>query len=360
MSYTLALGPFAPSWIGPQRLVLTVEGEIVTDIDYRAGYNERGCAERLPRLELDQALHLVTRICTIDSHAHALAFCQALESLAHVNISERAAWIRCMIAEVERLSSHVRALHALFGALGQWRRVLVLQDLLTHARSIMALLSGKPQLPDMCLPGGVYRDVRDDDSQQVLVLTAMLKDGLSRLIDQIITVDEPALLARTVDVGLLTQTVAEQYALRGPMARASGLEYDARLDVPYAAYHEAGISRIKQDGGDVHARMVVFLLEAFASLTFVEHAVQNLPDGAMQAAFPPDLPAGETSSAVESAHGLLRYTVQSDGRRLSNVTIDAPRQIDRLLARTLFVGTLLDNVVLIALSTDMCVACAEG
>ncbi|HEX9370772.1 MAG TPA: NADH-quinone oxidoreductase subunit D, partial [Roseiflexaceae bacterium] len=73
MSYSLALGPFHPAWRGPQRFVLRLSGERIADIEYYDGFNERGCAERLPRLDLPQALHLVTRICGACSFAHSLA-----------------------------------------------------------------------------------------------------------------------------------------------------------------------------------------------------------------------------------------------------------------------------------------------
>src|SRR5579859_5691319 len=77
VSYSLALDPFYPAWRGPQRLLLRLDGERIIDIEYRDEYNERGCAERLTRLDLPQALHLVTRICGTCSCAHSLAFCQA-------------------------------------------------------------------------------------------------------------------------------------------------------------------------------------------------------------------------------------------------------------------------------------------
>ena len=87
MSYSLALGPFHPAWRGPQRFVFKLDGERVADIEYTDGFNERGCAGRLARLALPQALHLVTRICGTCSFAHSLAFCQALEQLCAITVS---------------------------------------------------------------------------------------------------------------------------------------------------------------------------------------------------------------------------------------------------------------------------------
>jgi len=109
VSYSLALGPFHPAWRGPQRFVFKLDGERVADIEYIAGFNERGCAERLSRLALPQAFHLVTRICGTCSFAHSLAFCQALEQLCTIPVSDRASMLRCVAAELERIASHTRA-----------------------------------------------------------------------------------------------------------------------------------------------------------------------------------------------------------------------------------------------------------
>src|SRR6185503_12674152 len=112
-------------------------GERIADIEYTDGFNERGCAERLPRLALPQALHLVTRICGTCSFAHSLAFCQAIEQLCGLAVSDRAAGLRCVAAELERAASHMRAAGTLLHTLGMEARAaeldrpreLVLQSL---------------------------------------------------------------------------------------------------------------------------------------------------------------------------------------------------------------------------------------
>ena len=109
----------------------------------------------------------------------------------------------------------------------------------------------------------------------------------------------------------------------------------------------------------MYARLVVLLLEAFEGLKLVEQALQALPAGDWQGDVPNNLRRGQASSAVEGPHGMIRYTLESDGERLKKVRIDTPRQLDRLLARTLLANTLLDNVVPIITSCDVCTACAE-
>lgn len=358
MSYTLALGPFTPYWRSPFRLVLKVEDERVVDVEYRGGYNERGCAERLPQLGLEQALHLVSRISGSSSHAHVLAFCQALEALNGIEVPERAQYLRCVAAEIERAASHLATLQTLLEVLGLQPRVQTVLSIRARLREGLLLLSQQPGLPHVCLPGGVRHDVEDVQHTWLLALLEKLSSSLFDLIDQ--TIDERGLLARTFGVGALAAGVVEQFGLRGPLARSAGVETDTRLDQPYAAYDRLMVRRVVQKGGDVHSRLVLLLLEAFESLKIAMQALQDLPAGDCLGALPEEFAAGTASVGVEGPRGLLSYTLHSDGYRLLKVTIDAPRQIDRLLARTLFVGALVDDVVLIALSTDICTACAEG
>jgi Ni,Fe-hydrogenase III large subunit len=102
VSYSLALGPFHPAWLGPQRFILRIADDRVVDVEYQNGFNERGCAERLPRLPLPDALLLVARICGECSFAHSLAFCQAIEQVQRRKVGARAALLRVAIAELER------------------------------------------------------------------------------------------------------------------------------------------------------------------------------------------------------------------------------------------------------------------
>ncbi len=342
MSYSLALGPFHPAWRGPQRFVFKLDGERVADIEYTDGFNERGCAERLSRLALPQALHLITRICGTCSFAHSLAFCQALERLCAITVSDRAGVLRCVAAELERIASHTRA------AAG------VLRELALHG---LQALSGARVIPDLCVPGGLRRDLAGPDRETLLIALPKLNRGLYRFIDALI--EQRALLARTIEVGGLPRAAAEQFGVRGPLARASGIARDARSDHPYAAYARLAFKPITQDGGDVYARLVLLLLEAYESVKLIDQALKELPDGPSQGELPEELPAGQGVGIAEGPHGLIRYTIESDGRKITQARIDTPRQLDRLLARTLLSGALIDNTVAIIASIDSCTACAE-
>ncbi len=357
VSYTLALGPFHSAWRGPQRFVLKLNGEQIADVEYQSGFNERGCAERLPRLDLPQALHLVNRICSDCSIAHSLAFCQAVEQLCNLAIPESATYLRSIAAEIERLASHLRAAAGVLEAIGAEPRAAAINALRESTLQMMQSLSGSRIIPDLCVPGGVRRRPAQRERESILIELPRLNRLLYRFIDQLI--DDRGILARTVEVGVLQRNAAEQFGVRGPLGRASGIPRDTRIDQPYAAYPQLSVRPITQESGDVYARLVTLLLEAYESVKLIEQAMHALPDGEHQGQQPESLKSGQASSAVESPHGMIRYSIESDGRRITAAHIDTPRQIDRLLARTLLSGALLDNVIAIVASVDPCIACAE-
>jgi ech hydrogenase subunit E len=357
VTYSLALGPFHPAWRGPQRFDFKLNGERIADVEYQDGFNERGCAERLPRLDLPQALHLVTRICGTCSFAHSLAFCQALEQLGAIAVSTRASDLRSVAAEFERIASHLRAAATVLRALGMERDAAGLEAPRELALQSLQTISGARVIPDVCVPGGLRRDLTPADREALLVSLPKLNRALYRAADQLI--DHRPLLARSIEVGALPRTAAEQFGVRGPLARASGIARDARADHPYAGYAKLDFKPITQEGGDVYARLILLLLEAFESAKLIERALGDLAEGDARGELPQTLPAGQGAGVAEGPRGMIRYIVECDGRRLTRVRIDAPRQLDRLLARTLLSGGLIDNAVAVIASTDPCTACAE-
>jgi Ni,Fe-hydrogenase III large subunit len=351
------LGPFHPAWLGPQRFILRIASDRVVDVEYQGGFNERECAGRLSRLALPDALHLVARICGECSFAHSLAFCQALERLYVRAAGTRAALIRVSAAELERSASHLRAAGAVLHAIGMDQRGAHLDTLSRQFREMLAQVTGGSIPPPICAPGGLLRDLSSSNRNDLLAMLPGISADLYRFIDRLI--DQRLLLARTIEVGMLPRTAAEQFGVRGPMARASGIRRDIRVDQPYAAYTMLDLKPILQEGGDVYARLLVFLLEAYESVKLVEMALQRLPEEDPIVALPDEMPRGQASAAVEGPRGAIRYTIESDGLRLTRVQIDTPRQCDRLLARTLLSRAQLDDVMAILASIAVCVACAE-
>ncbi|HYF62592.1 MAG TPA: hypothetical protein VD886_07235 [Herpetosiphonaceae bacterium] len=358
MSYLLPLGPFHPAWRGPLRMVLRVEGERIADVEYRDGYGERGISERLTRSSIPQAIHLVSHICAVDSQAHTLAFCQALEGLLKLKVPARAAALRVAAAEVERGIAHLGALADVIYTLGLERDAAYVGKLHHGLVEVQHHLCGATVQPNYHVPGGVRQDLGGPARESMLLHLRRIERLMYRFVDRFI--DHRGVLRRTVGFGILGKEAAEQFGVRGPLARATGIPYDARLDRPYAAYGQWVPNRVVQERGDVYSRLVVLVLEAFEGVKIAVKVLSDLPGGEWAGNAPETVPAGTGSAAVESARGTLRYSVQSNGVKLTSVRIDAPRQFDRLIARTMLAGMNVDDAALIIASAAPCVACSEG
>lgn len=354
MTYTLALRPSAPALLRPARAVLTIDGERITGVEYRPEPSAGPPFAQVERLGLGRLLDEAGRICPTCGFAHALALCQAVETLAGVGPTPRAAWLRVAAAELERASSHLATLAAIFDALGlgPLRAAFAAQG--EAARAARLELTGE-RPGEWLLPGGLSRDLGDEGRAALGRSASAALAALFPIADRSLT--RRPLLARTADVGVISAGAAAQYGLAGPIARAAGLPADLRRDAPYAAYAELQPDVAPQEGGDVYARILVLLLEGLEALKLVERVARELPEGPWRGALPERLPAGTAVASVEAPRGPLRYSVEGDGRRIVAVRAKASPQLDRLLARTALAAATLDDAPLIIISTDPCDAC---
>jgi ech hydrogenase subunit E len=206
-------------------------------------------------------------------------------------------------------------------------------------------------------PGGLEHDPTQTQIDQAGLFLAKLNRLLYPLIERLI--DHQALLARTVDVGTIPRAAAEQYGLQGPLARASGIGRDVRADQPYEQYALLPFRVITQENGDVYARLVVLLLEAFESIKLGEAILRDVMVGEWQVALPELPETGNAHMAVESPYGAIRSVFEAKERRLVRITIETPRQFDRLLVRTLLSGALTDDIAVIIASANQCLSCGS-
>lgn len=350
LKYQLTLHPVAGAWHSEQ-LTLTVEGEYIRDVEYRPATGDGAYAQRLLQGSVESAVRAAARVCPYCSVAHTFALSLALEALAEITAPLRAQAIRVIVAELERAASHMNTLAALIAALGL-NSATRLSQLETRIRSILLALLGHHEAAYI-RPGGLAEpldEARLADTERAI---NELLPHMIELAEQ--TIPRRTLVARMVDIGVLTTDAARQFGLAGPLGRASDIATDQRIDAPYAGYTVLTPALVVEQGGDVHARAVVLLIEAIESLRLAARWLHNLPIGETYTAF--TLRLGEGTATVEAPRGPLRYTVRSDGQRLTTVEIGIAPQLDRLLARTLLQNAAVDDTLLIAISTDPCTAC---
>ena len=358
MSYLLPLGPFDQTWRGPQRIVLRVDGEYITDIEHHDGYHARGCADRLCRLPLAQCYPLVNRVCGVHSHHHALAWTMALEQLAGLDVPPRAQTLRTLVAEGERMASHLHdaaRMVALLGLEVVVRRLVALRE---AALEIARIVTGHRLVHDFVRPGGVMDDLHRDEHRQLARVLRDIREALSRLIEGVLR--NRALERRTRYLAVLQPALLHALGVAGWLARASGLDHDLRRDAPYAAYATALPEVVLQPGGSVHARLVTLLVEAFESVELSDTLLTALPGGRWRGDLLGGVPEGTATAAVEAPSGVLTYRITSDGYRLTHVEIRSAQQPGRILLRAALAGKLVDDAALVVASLAPCAACAEA
>jgi len=336
---------------------LTIDGEIVTDIDVRLSYNHRGMEKIAESLQFDQIPFLVSRICGICSASHPLAYVQAVEELAGITPPDRALYVRTIINELERIHSHILWVGLAGHFIGYdtvfmwaWKYREPVLDLLEE-------ITGNRNNYGNVKIGGCREDIPDEIKPKIIAELDKIATKMEMLTKAIL--DDPVLHARLKGIGVLKKEDAINYCVTGPTARASGVDIDVRRDDPYAAYGMLNWNVITQPQGDVFAKAVVRLLETFESIKIVKEALVKLPKGPV-AIEVKEIPAGEGCGRAEAPRGETFHYVRSDGgNRPVRHKMRAPSYVNVPSFKASCLGGNIADVTITLAAVDPCYSCTE-
>ena len=352
------VGPQHPALLEPEKFALTVEGEIVKDVQPRIGYVHRGIEKAAESRTYLQDVYLVERICGICNACHATCFVEAVEKILETEVPPRAQYVRTILLELNRLHSHLLTLgHAGleigFETLFQyfWRDREPIMD-------ITEIISGNRVISSGMTVGGVRRDVNEEDIPKIKSMLTNLRKKLPFY--KKVYEDEPSIRMRMKDVGTLKREDALKLCIVGPTARGSGVDIDVRKDEPYEAYAEIPFKLITYDEGDTWSRMNVRMDEVEESINIIEYALDNLPTGPFRVRVPRVVPAGEAVNRVEAPRGELFYYLKSNGTAYpERVKVRTPTfaNIPAFLATA--IGSSIADVPPNFVSLDPCFSCTD-
>ena len=356
----IPVGPIHAGIIEPGHFRFGGVGELVLDLEARLFYTHRGIEKSAEGRAVERVLVLAERICGVCSLSHAVAFCQAIESLAGTRPSVRARLVRSVFLELERLYNHVGDLANLCAGASLQLGVYQGGVLKERLQELNAAVGGHRYLFGIAWPGGVSRDLD-------AAARATISGTLSELEPQVrafvaALLDTESFMERLIGTGILAHELAESLGAVGVTARASGLARDVRHDHPYAAYAPGLVTPVTRAEGDVRARMLVRIDEVFASFALIRRFTGELaelaPGGLVVpvGALPPERWA---MGAVESPRGedvhwvmtgregeIYRYRVRSASYNWALVPFAV-------------VGNLLPDFPLINKSFELCYACLD-
>jgi Ni,Fe-hydrogenase III large subunit/Ni,Fe-hydrogenase III component G len=282
--HEIPVGPVHAGIIEPGHFRFQVVGEKVLRLEERLGYVHKGIEKRFESLQLLEGHRLAGRVSGDSTVAYAWAYAQAAEAIAGVAVPPRAAWLRALALERERIANHLGDLGYLgndggfaFG-LAQFSRLK--EDVLRANRDAF----GHRMLMDYVVPGGVARDLARDEH-------TALREQCGRLEETIRTLrgiydDHAGLQDRFRTCGRVTPELAAKLGLVGLAGRASGQAHDVRCDFPVAPYDVLGVRMATATEGDVAARVALRFDEIAEALRLVRAILDGLPDGAIAVPLP--------------------------------------------------------------------------
>jgi len=313
--YFLNMGPQHPSAHGVLRLILTMDGEMVKNIEPDLGYIHRSVEKQCEHLGYKQIIHLTDRLDYLSSHMNNEAVALAIEQAMQIEVPERVKVIRTIMSELTRLSSHLLWWGVFgmdIGALTSFMYAFRDREMIND---IMEETCGARLTMSYSTPGGVMFDLHSDFVKRIKEFISHLRSVIPKY-DELLT-GNIIFQKRMKNIGVLSAEDAISLGASGPVARGSGVACDRRIIEPYSALDKVDIKEILFQEGDNLARYNVRMKEMYESLNIIEQLIENIPDDGIQAKTKAliKLPKGEFLQRVETARGDFGVYIVSDGKK---------------------------------------------
>lgn len=313
--YVINMGPQHPSTHGVLRLVVSLKGEIVKNVQPHIGYIHRGIEKMCESITYPQIIHLTDRMDYLSANINNEAVSLCVEKALDVEIPDRIKIIRTILAELTRIQSHqlfwssfgmdLGGLTCFFYGLRDREKILDIFEETTGGRMINSY---------NC-PGGFMYDIHPNFQKKVKEFIKYFRKVLPEY-DAVLT-GNVIFRERTMDIGILSHEDAISYGVTGPSGRASGFSCDVRKHDPYSAYHMVKFNEITYTKGDTYHRYLARIEEMKESMNIIEQLIDNIPEGPYAVKMKPviKLPEGEYFQRVETARGELDVYIVSDGNK---------------------------------------------
>ena len=355
----LNMGPQHPSTHGVLRLKIHTDGEIVSYIEPHLGYLHRCFEKHCENLSYEQCIPFTDRCDYLASMHMNHGFVLGVEKLMAIELPDRVEYIRIIIAELQRIASHLLALGTFGLDVGGITPFTWLFRDRERILDLFEYLCGARLLYNYIWVGGVSHDLPKD----FLKRTSDFLDYFETQIPEYheILTGNAIFIERTADVGVIPPEVALNYGLTGPNLRASGHGYDLRKEEPYSIYDKFDFDVVVGKGkygtvGDCWDRYYCRVEEIHESIKIIRQAIDNIPEGDVHEAMPKKVrpPKGDVYTRYESARGELGYYIKSDGKNIpSRVKMRSPAFCSLSIINEASEGWMLSDVITILGSLDI-------
>jgi NADH-quinone oxidoreductase subunit C/D len=311
------MGPQHPSTHGVFRVAVVLDGERIVNLKPVMGYLHRNHEKIGERNTFIMNMPYTDRLDYLASMSNNFGYALAVEKLMNVKPTERADYIRVMMAEMTRISNHLFLIGTLLNDLGAYfTPMLYALEERELILDIFEAVAGSRMMCNYFRFGGVARDLPEGVLQKIKELFFERFPRKIEELDRFLSENE-IIRSRGVGQGVLTAEDAIKYSAAGPFLRASGIPYDIRRAEPYSIYDRFDFDVIVRSNGDIYDRLMVRFDEIRQSIRIIQQAVKGLPEGPVMALKPMyqvRVPPGEAYGRVEGPKGELGFYVISNGK----------------------------------------------
>jgi Ni,Fe-hydrogenase III large subunit/Ni,Fe-hydrogenase III component G len=321
-SFAMPVGPVFSDFAESAHFMLETVGEDVIRTIPRFFYKYRGVEKIAEGQAADRVLLLAERFSGIAAFAHGLGFCEALEAICGIDVPPRAAALRTVLAELERLRHHAATITGICNstalAVAAAQAGLIEEELLRLSREV----ARHRYLFGAVVPGGLAFDLDEAQCRRLTAAAGAVAERLAAFHRQLRY--SSSFLDRLEEVGIVSTEAARSYGLVGPIARASDVARDLRKLRPYAAYGTTEFAVATETEGDGYARLRVFFREAVESCAIIRQVLAALPPGPIRGA-PVAWRAGVALAAIEAPSGAAFHWVRlGEGGTVARYRVTPP------------------------------------
>jgi NADH-quinone oxidoreductase subunit D len=348
------MGPQHPSTHGVLRLVLTLDGEVIDDMRPVIGYLHRGVEKLSEHRTYSMIEPLTDRLDYVAAVSENLGYCSAVEKLMGIQVPPRAQYIRVVLAELQRIASHLLWLgtHALdLGAMTVFFYTFRERELILD---LLEAFCGARLTYNSMRIGGLLEDLPRGWTDRVRHFIKIFPSR-EKEYEDLLTVNR-IFMGRTKGVGILKPEDAVSLGASGPTLRGSGVDYDVRKAQPYSSYDHFQFDVPLGQNGDTYDRYLVRMEEMRQSCRIIQQALDRLPEGEIRAKVPKYIkpPAGEVYQVVESPRGEQGFYIVSTGTEMPyRMRFRSPSFVNLQALPTMCKGQLVADVVAVIGSIDI-------
>jgi NADH-quinone oxidoreductase subunit D len=358
----LNVGPQHPSTHGVFRLVVKIDGEIITEATPVIGYLHRGTEKLAEDLQYTQIIPYTDRMDYLSAMTNNYVLCHAVETMMGIQIPDRAEYLRVMAMELGRIASHLVAWGTYILDLGATSPFIYAFRDREMIINMLNELSGARLTFNYMRVGGVKWDAPEGWVDGVREFVPYLREQLKGYHD--LVSGNEIFLDRVKGVGVYSKEDAINYSLSGPNLRSTGVKWDLRKDEPYSIYDRFDFDIVTRDEGDCLARYHVRLEEIEESLKILEQACEQFPaEGEIMAKVPKIIkaPKGEAFVRIESPRGEIGCYISSDGKKEPyRLKFRRPSFYNLQILPKLLVGENIANLIAILGAVDIVLGEVDG